>query len=243
MRSGLLLMAVTCGCNLVTGLDEFAVVDTNLAPGVGGNGGAGGRDDSGGAGGIAPTPCMAELSDGFDGITIDAMKWEPWAQDGAGVQATGAELRVQWSGGVAMHAGVLSIAQLTFAGCTVGVEVLRVPSTPGTQAFFYVGAQSNRAGIGYLNGELRFVIDTAAVAVNQPIPYVSEHRFWRMSEKAGALHFQTSNDGTQWTTHLSQEAPPLFATPQRLNIGAGLAMPSPESGAADALFDNVRVGP
>ena len=97
------------------------------------------------------------LADSFEGMRIDPGRWEPWGDGGAEVHATGTVLEVTWPGGGQMHAGVFSRDAMTLAGCAVSVEVVRVPTAPDTQAFFYVGEPMARVGMRAASGQLFLV--------------------------------------------------------------------------------------
>jgi len=104
---------------------------------------------------------------------------------------------------------------------------------PGGQSYIELAQQ---------NTNLRCTITVAASPTNYcSVPFDAvNHHYWRMSEAGGAVSWQTSPDGTAWTTLATQASPfPLDDVSIVLGAGAVGANASPGT----ATFDSYDMPP
>lgn len=199
--------------------------------GGGGNGPAGGRGGAGGADG-----CVIPLSDDFTSPTLDGNKWLPWGSSQAGPGV----LQINWSGGANEHGGVHSAAPYSLLDCSVFIELTSPPSSNQSQAFMYLGLDTeNRVGFYVANGTLHFAIRINAVSQNVDLPFDPvAHRFWRLREENGTVYWYTSPDALQWTERREASTPNVGLDDGIFNIGAGTLAATT---AGYATFDNFNV--
>lgn len=148
----------------------------------------------------------AGLIDAFDDGTIDTVLWP--TVTGVPVEAGGA-LTVPCTAG---YDGVQSANVWRLTGSSVAVRVSALPTLlPSTQGALQVMANAdfnNRVEIvaesvgGVRSLTLRQVV--AGVTDDTSITYdPTDHAYWRIREAAGTLYWETSANGTAWTTRRS----------------------------------------
>lgn len=189
-------------------------------------------------------PAIATLVDDFDDNTINTTLWS--GRFGT-VSETGGRARAACT---TDYAAFVSAASYTLAGSSVYARVyppaaggaattayaqmVVLSSTEGTEAGFQINAVGGQlrcmANVGYWD-------DTATVLTYS----ATTHAWLRLREAAGSLLWETSPDGTTWTTRRT------LATPAWVTAGTTLRLSMEahrDSGTNDfAEFDNVNTPP
>jgi hypothetical protein len=189
-------------------------------------------------------PAIATLADNFDDNTINGTLW---LGNFGTVSETGGRARIACT---TDYAAFVSAASYSLAGSSVYARVyppaaggaattayaqmVVLSSTDGTEAGFQINA---------VGGQLRCMAnvdywdDTATVLTYDP----TAHAWLRLREAAGSMQWDTSPDGTTWTTRRTLTTPAWVTagTTLRLSMEAHR-----DSGTADfAEFDNVDTPP
>lgn len=176
---------------------DGAVLD---ASGVDGFGGDGGPD----AGPAVSGPCGGPtvLEDDFTGGGRRAA-WEAYVVGRATIEQTGGQLRVRPAASPSIfdYASYLSKFAVDLRGSWVAVEVPEAGASDPTgsaSAFLNVyDATGAELTMTYTVGELAYGLLSALDVVS--IPYSpTAHRWWRVREDAGTVHFEASPDGVTW---------------------------------------------
>ncbi|OLZ72559.1 hypothetical protein AVW11_03975 [Streptomyces amritsarensis] len=179
-------------------------------------------------------PGLDELADGFNDGTLDtAVRWSGSCGD---PDETAGRARVPCTTG---FAGLKSASTYTLTGngaalrlyaptpdtaTTSAASVLVLSSVGGTDAGFIVDPAQNAVGVylreGYADGAAVFLTYSA-----------TDHAWLRIREDAGTLHWETSPDGTTWTTRRTAATPAWAADPDLAFLVEGHR----DAGAADFI--------
>jgi hypothetical protein len=185
----------------------------------------------------------APLADDFSSVVPDR-RWVPFGTSGASVSITNGRVRVDLprSGLTKAYAGLVTDGPYDLSGKRLSIEVPTMVNTSGhAQALVQLldteGAVTYTAGFEQQNGSLHAFVHGAGAPGDQFVVYDSlAHHYWQVRESAGTLFFETSPDGTTWTTVLASSA--VFdSTRARIELSAGIYQPEVLPGAAE--FDNL----
>jgi hypothetical protein len=128
----------------------------------------------------------------------------------------------------------------------VWLEAVEVPDNAADEAesFLRVAADSlsRQIRIGNENGLTYYSIrENGSNVVYLDLPYnPSAHRWWRIREGGGMIHWEVSPDGLMWT-QLNAAITPSWVDSIEINIGAGTY--GTENVPGDFAFDNVNAPP
>lgn len=184
---------------------------------------------------------MAFLSDNFNASERDAAKWDLGAYFGynpavAAEQING-RLRLTPLTDSTGYGGYVSRAVYDFTGQNVSVELVDAGNMASTAygefGFFAVSNKycfflvyQNVLYFRYANGD----ISDTSVAYN-----AATHKFLRLAESGGSVSFQTSADGSVWTTQRTVDLE-WSVTTVKINLTVGTFGVSPN--AAPVAYDN-----
>jgi hypothetical protein len=131
-----------------------------------------------------------------------------------------------------------TVSRTDLRGSFVYIAVLQSTNVAShAQTFLRVSDGGNALSIVEENGMLGFR-DGGTVLASIPYDNVT-HRWWRLHEQAGYVHFETSLDGTSWTGRAMTATPPWAAS---VIIELGADAYQSESSPGTAQFDNVNGG-
>lgn len=159
-------------------------------------------------------PSLSNLIDNFNSGIIGP----EWGNSYGGTTVVDGRARVPCTTG---YAGCQTAYSWTMAGATWYVEVPTVPAaSTATEAYCGVMVQSETAGtragfiINVVTGLLRCKNEVGYYDPDSiDIPYSAvEHRWLRMREDGTNLHWDTSPDGTTWTTQRTLATPAWILT-------------------------------
>lgn len=94
------------------------------------------------------------------------------------------------------------------AGATTTIEIVERNSQPGTGVYFVITDIEGDHVELYEEAGLLYVVyhSSTEETVLDSRPFDSEtHRFWRMREQGGVVHFETSPDGSRFVEHATTE--------------------------------------
>jgi hypothetical protein len=248
-------------CELVSGVDDFAVAgaggsatagstseggSTGTAGGGGTSGTAGGGGVAGG-GGAPPLPCSPgntdTLVDDFEDGMLGA-PWGPWSDGDVSVEENGGELRFGLGINSYHYGGVFSLERYNLQECAITVELTRAPNPGANTAEGYLVARSNDNRLMINVYGSRLYVD---VRVNGTISESEDivfdhtiHRWWRIRETGGNVFLETSADGLVWNVNLTRQSPG-FVTNIEIGMLAGTWQPQGSPGRVE--FDSFNVPP
>ncbi len=195
---------------------------------------------------VVPTgPCgtmeMAALD--FDDGTFDPDLFFTWEDDPATATLTGGELVLGAPAGATnVGSGLWSDEIYRMASSRAFIEVVSVDESSDDYVDFGFGSDYSGYLIGQRQGTLYFavVVDGDYTTLDS-IPYsASDHRWWQVREEDGRVYFETSPDGTSWTTRhdvaLMSGVGPLVA------VGVEFWTDDAQPEATAAVFDNLGGG-
>ena len=192
-------------------------------------------------GGGAPTGswCPAEgFQDDFDDGVLDA-RWFRWGQ-GCGLDEIDGGFAIAAADGVVAECGIASVNAFSLEGSAFSIEASSVTAGEAWTAFV-VGADAGAATFVARGGTL-FLDERIGTGPSETLATIAydaaTHRYWRVSEDRGAISWETSPDGLDWTVELSR--PVTYSiTAVTVTLDAGItATPSP---GFVARFDNLNV--
>ncbi|HAF12398.1 MAG TPA: hypothetical protein DCK99_01610, partial [Blastocatellia bacterium] len=188
-----------------------------------------------------------DFADDFDDNTLDVTKWviaDPAST--VSVREQNQRLEMILRPNTVAYNGVSSVATFDFRGKRFEVGVPQVTSVVGyTETFVTLSRDSgNYYLIDAGGGSLTLDAYTAGLRNRTVIDYnAASHRFWRIrhDSAANAINFETSKDGSAWTTGKTLAASfPLNA--MKITLFAG-AWGTGNGAPGLAAFDNVRLIP
>jgi hypothetical protein len=166
----------------------------------------------------------------------DSTNWAGWSGNAA---ASGGQLAITPTTG---NPGITYATTRTLLGAAVAVEAPTVPNVGngGTyQALYFETSTNNRIQIMWANGLMRFRETVAGSNDDTTLTYnATDHRWWRVREAAGVVYWETSPDGTTWTTRRSKTTV-LPLSSGTIGLMAGYTGTEPSPGAPK--FDNVSL--
>jgi hypothetical protein len=171
------------------------------------------------------------LTDSFNDNSIDGSRWGSYGP----IQEINQRLEIRPASNVAQYGGCQSIAMYDLTNSSVHVEVVQLLS--GMQAsettLSAIVAGDSKVSITAGGGSLYCSAYVAGSGgFSKTIPYDPEnHRWWRLRECEGILHWEVSADGQAWTTLVSKPTP-IPLTSAYLHIQAGTFSPVAHPGLA-----------
>jgi hypothetical protein len=171
------------------------------------------------------------LTDNFNDNSIDSSKWSSYGP----IQEVNQRLEIRPPSNLPQYGGYQSAARYDLTDSSVHVEVVQAlfgAHACGTNLLAIVDG-NNQVFIGAGGGILYCNARVAGAARNyKVVPYDSEnHRWWRLRESAGVLHWEVSAHGLVWTTLVSKPAP-ISLTGVYLHLQAGTFDKVPAPGLA-----------
>jgi RHS repeat-associated protein len=141
------------------------------------------------------------------------------------------------------YSGLYSSTAIDLADSAAAAEVVRsAPTGNGTtQTYLQLhGDGGYRLSIGREGSNLQMNERTPTALHRNAIPFDAvQHRWWRIKDEEGDIVWQTSSDGTIWTTHWRRTT----SFPRSgLDVELGCGYWGSETNPAFAEFDNVSAG-
>jgi PKD repeat protein len=194
---------------------------------------------------------VARLTDDFNDNTRDVVKWNVGTLIGQHLSPAGfdAAIPVQEAGGRLQitprtgltgdhYAGYASAATFNFTGLAASVEVVQASTGDADTILAIALDPQNFAFIVMEGGYLYFDQCAAGSRSVSGVPFsAANHRWWRLRHDTAtnSLHFETSPDGTSWTSRRADASRfSLIGIRAELSAGTGGAV----SATSPALFDN-----
>jgi hypothetical protein len=179
------------------------------------------------------------LADNFNDNTKDTAKWYDYGP----VSEVNQRLEIRPTSGDSVYGGYTSTASYDLTDSQVTVEVPRVLRNVGS-AETYLGIANTagdrvvlKVGEGTIYCSRRAAGATASTHLGE-IPYdAAAHRWWRVREQYGTLHFELSGDGRAWTT-LAAIPTPFSLAAVTIDLAAGTYLDAPSPGVA--VFDSLN---
>ena len=203
-----------------------------------------GPDATGGsdAAGTDAGSCL-RLSDNFDDNTIHE-SWLMFADAQTSVVETGGQLVVSVADdrpGMRV-VGVQTVASIDFRSTNMVVEVPSMLAlVDDAQAHFIIRVDGqNYVSIQQEAGQLSFGkgVGGQESGLGSVSYSAGTHRWWRIRERDGTMHIETSPDNVTYTTHATDTTPSFFSAAQ-LELSGGTQGRVVSPGAV--AFDNVSV--
>ncbi|HEX2190103.1 MAG TPA: hypothetical protein VHG51_14445, partial [Longimicrobiaceae bacterium] len=144
------------------------------------------------------------------------------------------------------YSGYYTMALHDLRGSQVSLEVLQTLNpAPGSFTYLqakYENSNDERLGMETVNGQLFAVYWVAgAKHTAASVAYsASQHRWWRIRERAGRTYFETSPDGCDWNVLADVS---IAVRLDRLEITFGVGTEPATSNPGTAIFDNFNVFP
>ncbi|HEX5745381.1 MAG TPA: hypothetical protein VFZ09_04000 [Archangium sp.] len=184
-------------------------------------------------------PKAHELIDDFNDNLTDTSKWTATAR---GVQEVNQRLECRPETTSPRYAGYSSSARYDLTDSFIQVEVIQALlfTTPTVETMLAARVDGNN--IVYLNAANKSLSCYQGVAGSYTllarVPYDPElHRWWRLRERTGVLHWEVSANGQDWTSLFNKPAP-LSLTSVTLELMAGSIDVAPLPGVA--IFDSLN---
>ncbi len=177
------------------------------------------------------------IQDNFDD-GVPASQWQIVQAAGSTATETGGELVVKPAAGSASYRSVHAV---NLADDRLRVEVTAMLSTATTASASLAGQHDGQNEVLFVQqgGVLYARMIDAGTLSEKSVSYnPTAHRFWQIRESAGTVSWETSPDGTSWTSTMTRPTP-QFA--RSLYIVLGAAAP-PGASAGTARFDNLNLG-
>jgi hypothetical protein len=177
-----------------------------------------------------------ELVEDFNDNTADTARW--WVFGDA--REVNRRLECwQSSSSANTYAGYTAKGTYDLAGSMIWVELVRGPRMGQARLRAYL-SEGNELSIGLVDGLLRCEQQSGgAYLVFLTIPYDADvHRWLRIRERNGTIHWEVSPNGCAWNTLYSNPAPfSVTAVSPGIFTGTYQAVPAP----GVAIFDNLNV--
>jgi hypothetical protein len=189
------------------------------------------------AGSCNPTSLVA---DDFEDGGVSELWGIVYGENGAATSEPDGRLRIDVPAGLdgAAYAGYRTDRYYDLTGSGVSVEIASMVSVDGhaqmmLQLFGTAPDDGDNAGFEQQHGQLKLFARTAGQDDTLAIPYdAATMRFWRLSERAGQLRWETSPDGRAWTVARSVAAP-FALTLVRVDVSAGVYQSESDPGVAE----------
>jgi hypothetical protein len=180
------------------------------------------------------------LVDNFSDNSVDTTKWNPSVGT---TRETNGRIEIPLLSGSTGNGSLHAQAPYDLTNSEVRVELVRAPlrhasveaylivlNTAGTYYLKFIVLNGTLIASQWLNGTL----DDRTLGTYDP----AVHRWLRLRETNGVVHYETSPDGVTWTTLFSNADPfSLSSVYIRFGAAAYQAVPSPGM----AIFDNFNV--
>ena len=205
---------------------SFCQPDDTVVPDAGSDGGA-----------VAACGALSLLHDDFDDGVV-APGWFAWNEPGTSVSEAGGQMTIHVDASTGSYAGSVSRRAFDLAGSSMAVTVVQAGGEHTILEVRGPAEADPRAQIvAAASGMLEAVVLNTPAQLRTQIPYDPiAQRHWRLREDAGTLYWETSPDGTAWTSFHDEPVP--FATEHVLgSLAAGGNLPT----AGDAIFDDVNL--
>jgi hypothetical protein len=237
-------IAITLAAGLVAGCG--AKFDKSETSGEGGStsssGGSGGSTSSTASGGAGGGPVMAmpcNLKDDFDDNDLGA-EWDPYGS----VDSESGQVVVTLTPNEYEYHALWATNPLDMRGCAMWIEAVEVPPTvQGDVLFEILMDTANAVSVVKYYGKLQFreqVGDANEVVFETDYDPLA-HRWWRMREADGRVHFGTSPNGLDWNEHASHPTPGYFSN-AAFQAGGG-TWDASSSAPGRIVWDNLNVPP
>jgi hypothetical protein len=189
-------------------------------------------------------PCHpAELEDDFAGDQLSLL-WNTHGQTGTVGVAEGRGFIELGPNQAPHNVGMTTERAYDLRGCNLWVEVARVPPAEVQGgALLMAGLDGDNAAIietwaGML--AMGMVINGTYQAGTSTTYDAARHRWWRLREEDGTIHFETSADAQKWDT-LLQSASPVSVDGVTVALAAQVA--EPYGDVLRVEFDNLNLLP
>ncbi len=188
----------------------------------------------------APGSCneTSLVADDFDEDGVDALWGIVYEYNGAATSEPDGVLRIDVPAGLdgAAYAGYRTDRYYDLTGSIVSVEIASMVNVDShaqmiLQIFGTAPDDGENAGFEQQHGDLKMFARHGGEDDTLAIPYDPEMRFWRLSERAGQLRWETSPDGRAWTVRRSVAAP-FALTLVRIDVSAGVYQSESDPGVA-----------
>ncbi len=213
MRRAGLMVAAAClgpGCRLIDavgGDDRAAPPDATCAP-------------------------VRLISDDFEDGVIDPV-WNSYADDGATLEEADGALRVLYSGDSEAWAGYLTVEGHDLRGGSLAAEIRQVGGM--TILELNAGTVKVQTYADVVTLHATVMVDGETVTSFETDYLAAEHVHWRMREKDGRIHWESSPDGTSWNELDARPVPLPLDDVTMLVSGGGAA------GDAASEFESVDI--
>jgi hypothetical protein len=175
--------------------------------------------------GVGPdaAECLPALDDDFDDDGLDTAVWVPAAPPEEGLLAAGAGALILDANPEVADYGYIAVSSIErwpLAGLTVTADITGVEWEGNGDVGLVVTSDSGYVGVYADSGLLGAAADFGAfdlLCVRDTCSTVYSlvaHRFWRVREAAGELHFEASDGGASWL----ELAPPYPAPGGQLGV-------------------------
>jgi hypothetical protein len=156
------------------------------------------------------------LTDNFNDNSTDTSKWGAYGP----IQEVNQRLEIRPARNLAQYGGYRSVAPYDLTDSFVHVEV--VPGQATATELKAEGSGDNSVFFNVGGGLLSLGVRVAGTGgIFKSVPYDPEsHRWWRLRESGGRLHWEVSADGQDWAT-LASKPTPISITSVSFFIQAG----------------------
>lgn len=241
MRGAALASIALVGCNAVSGLSDFQILEgTGGAQSASSTAATGGTAGSGGSGGSGGNPNCP--FDNFDDGTIDAGKWSIESMTGAYFTESGGVLTldVVSTFEAPRYTRMFYVQPVSLDSCSMSIQVVQntVGDEFGEELYFsaILDAQ-NSVGFIVQDGYLSAGKFEAGALTVKSVSYAPQaYSWWRFRAEGPIVSFQTSLDGMTWTP-FHQETVGFPLTALALAIAGGAPSSSTATGGR-ATLDN-----
>ncbi len=189
-------------------------------------------------------PCHpAELEDDFSGDQLSLL-WNEHGQTGTVGVAQGRAFVELAANQPSQNVGMTTEREYDLRGCNLWLEVPLVPPAEVQGgALLMAGLDQNHFAVietwaGSLTAGL-FVGGSFEAGTSTTYD-ASVHRWWRLREAGGTLHFETSPDAEQWNTLLQTASP---ASLEAVTVMLAAQISDPYGDVVRVEFDNLNLLP
>lgn len=178
-------------------------------------------------------PLIGDLTDDFS--TADAAKWNGL---GTNPSVTGGRLSLASTAG---YVGIDSVGRYNLTASAMTVEfVQRAISTANSNVGLIDEGGNNRLAFGVSGTSLKFVEVANGTPDETSVTYnATNHRWLRIRESGGTVYWETSADGTSWSTGRSKS----WAVGQIGNLKVFADCGGVDDVTTPALYDNFNLPP